>query len=84
MDIWQRRAIYNREIDLREKKRIIHQLDIAEAINVAYIGSQPGQKGKTNKGAKDYQRWRRKKYHELMPNREVVTIWDNIKRSGRI
>lgn len=84
MDYGQRAAIYNREIDIIEKKRIVNLLDIAEAINLSYVGSQPVPKGKTNKGANQYRKWRNNKYKELNPELPVVTIWDNIKRSGRI
>jgi hypothetical protein len=84
MDYFQRILIYKREIELRKKKRILNQLDIAEAFNFAYMGSQPGQKGKTNKGFKMYGNWRRQKYRELNPDLYKTTVWDNSKKSRRI
>jgi hypothetical protein len=84
MEVTQRRYIYDREIDLIEKKRIVNQLDIVECINVAYVGSQSVPKGKTNTNAKQLSKWRRKKYRELNPKLYKRTLWDNIKRSGKI
>jgi hypothetical protein len=84
MDIRQLAYIYDREIELIEKKRILKQLDIAECINMAYIGSQAVQKGKTNTNIKMYSRWRRKKVDSLYPETKRSTIWDGIKKSGKI
>lgn len=84
MSYRQANYIYKREIKLREQKRVLWQLDLAEAINIAYIGSQPAQKGKTNKNSKNYSKWRRKKYNQIFPEINKNTIWENLKRSKRL
>jgi hypothetical protein len=84
MDISQMKYILEREKELKRKKQIVQQLDIAEAINLAYIGSQAAEKGKTNVNAKTYAKWRRKKYRELNPEIKENTIWGNMKKSKKI
>jgi len=78
--------------------KIDEQLDIAEAFNFAYIGSQaPPAKGVkvtnvSNPNADGYKKWRAEKQNEkikilnpdLFKLNSERTIWDNIKKSTRI
>lgn len=85
MSIAQQQYIIEREVDLKKKRGLLYKLDIAEAINFAYIGSQPAQKHKVNRGLQSYQRWRRKIYREIDPELfKPVFLWDKLKKSKRI
>lgn len=80
MEISQRISIYNREIDLREKKRILYKLDIAESFNFAYLGSQPD---KRKENIRQYKKWRNDYYRQLNPDAKTNNIWGYIPRKGK-
>jgi hypothetical protein len=72
-------------LDLKQKERILKKLDIAEAINFAYLASQPKQKGKVHVGLRQYKKWIRRYYRILFPHQKVETLWDKMpKRKGRV
>ena len=84
MDLGQFNHVLNYSLDLKKKERLLHKLDIADAIHHAYIGSQPTQKNKINKGFNEYRRWMRKIYRELFPKRKNVLVWDKLpKKKGK-
>lgn len=80
MDIRQINYILDYEMDLKMKRTLIQKLDIAEAINYAYIGSQPKPKNKAHKGYRLYKQWRRKLIRHLFPKKRQRTLWDNLSR----
>lgn len=72
-------------LDLRKKERILNKLDVAEAINFAYLASQPKQKGKSHVGLRQYKKWIRRYYRILFPDQKVQTVWDKLpRRKGKI
>lgn len=75
--------VFDRETGIKKERRIELLLDIAEALNYAYVGSQATEKGKTNKGAKQYEKWRKNKLKELYPDIVEPTVWDNLKTLGK-
>ena len=68
----------------KHRERLYQKLNMAEAFNVAYIGSQPpSQKGKRPPGAADYKRWRKKNMRELFPAKKDYTIWDIVEKNKK-
>ena len=60
--------------------RLLQQLDIAEAFNVAYVGSTGQRKGK------EYHNWRTKKMNAIYKilGMKQATIWDNLHKSMKL
>jgi hypothetical protein len=70
-------------MDNERKAHALNKLMVAEAINYAYVGSQPPPKGKVNRGANAFKRWREKLLNSIYPNRKIETVWDRIKKRGK-
>lgn len=68
MDVRLQTYIYQRQIEKERQDRIIAQLDIAEAVNFAYIGSR------SNKGAGEYRHWQLEKKRKAFGDERPV-IW---------
>lgn len=82
MDIQQKNHALNYIAEEKRVERIVRKLEVAEAVNFAYIGSQPKPKNKANKGAKSYAIWRRKMIRLAYPDtKPQKTVWDNLKRT---
>ena len=86
MDCGQRNHVLNYIAEKERVRRIVTKLEIAEAINFAYIGSQPKPKNKANKGGSQYASWRRKMIRLAYPDSEPkITIWEKLKtRKGKM
>jgi hypothetical protein len=69
------------EKELKEKQHIIDKLDLAEVINLAYIGSQQG-----DGNFSVYKNWRQSYIDKLNPNVEKNkrTIWDRLTGSAKV
>ena len=84
MDYGQRNHILNYIAEKERIKRIVRKLEIAEAINFAYIGSQPKPKNKANTGARQYASWRRKMIRQAYPDSNPkITVWDRLKKTKK-
>jgi len=62
--------------------RIQRKLDVAEAFNHAYVGSQYDKRSRTSRG---YARWQRKNESQIakLEERKVYTIWDGMRHRSR-
>jgi hypothetical protein len=83
MDVGQINHVLNYSLDLKKKERILNKLDIAEAFNYAYLGSQPKQKNKENKAFHAYKRWRGKLYRAIFPQQKRVLVWDLLPKNRK-
>ena len=63
---------------------LLHKLDLAEAFNVAYIGSKPD---KHRANVRQLTSWRRDTWRQieklLHPAGARQTIWDNLRKKSR-
>jgi hypothetical protein len=68
----------------KNRERLLRKLDLADAFNYAYLGSQPpAKKGQTNKNASEFKRWKRNIINKLYPNRKKYTIWDKVDKTKK-
>jgi len=68
MDVRLQAYIYQSQIEKEKQDRILMQLDIAEAVNFAYIGSR------TSKGQGEYKQWQLEKKRKAFGD-ERPLIW---------
>jgi hypothetical protein len=86
MDETQKTYFYNKQIESDRVDKILFKLDIAEAFNFAYVGSQPD---KTHGSSNSYNEWRTKNVNDLYPESErpkQISFWDvkdNLKKKGK-
>lgn len=79
MDISQIVHILNYNNECKRVDRIIRKLEMADAFNHAYVGSQPPQKHKANKGARDYNAWVKRHLRDAFPEwKPTHTVWDRL------
>jgi len=83
MEYRQQITLIDEQIKKERFDKIEMQLLIAEAINQAYVGSQPPAKRGDNRNVRAFRKWREKKIDELYP-REKPTIWENLGKKGSI
>ena len=70
----------------REKKnreRILNKLDLAESFQIAYLASQPVEKGKFNKNVGEFKRWRKRLIRQAYPERKQYTFWDMVDKKKK-
>lgn len=68
-------------LKLQEMEGLLRQLDTAEAFNVAYVGSKPG-----NRNSRQLQNWRTKiinRLNKLVYGGARQTVWNTIGRKAR-
>ena len=73
----------NEAANYNEAKREKQKLDMAEAFNLAYVGSKPS---KGNKNHQAYARWQKRgsiRVRKLM-GMPLVTVWENVKGSRKL
>ena len=62
-------------------ERLLSKLDFAEAMNAAFVGSQPGRQNQVA-----YGRWLRSVEREVakLQGQKLSTLWDTMRRSKRL
>jgi hypothetical protein len=74
--------ILSYEKEKQERQAIVNKLDLAEVINISYVGSQHG-----NENINYYRNWRRKLNEVLNPELKKIpkrTLWDMFSGSKKI
>jgi len=67
----------------KKRDKIEFMLMVSEAVNFAYVGSQPpAKRGQKSPGHESYKKWRRGKLNELYPENKV-NIWDNLSKKKK-
>lgn len=81
MSYGQARHICESERERNRKERLLLKLDIAEAVNFGYVGSQGGRKN-----ARTYSRWRKSIYKLIYPEsyKKQPVLWDRLGNKSSI
>ena len=83
MDIRQKISWIELYRERKKVEKVIFKLDLAEVINVSYIGSQGKQKGQSNP-SNALNQWRRKLIRSITPeSKRLPTLWDKIAKKRK-
>jgi hypothetical protein len=74
MNSYLKEFFLNEYVEEKRIERALLKLDMAETFNIAYVGSQPPEKGKSNKYAKELKEWRDKLWKEVFGKEEYEKI----------
>jgi hypothetical protein len=75
----QQRTWIERYLNKKNKEMLILKFIIAECVNMAYLGSQPRQKGQPSLFGM-YRRWQKELINKIYPEQKENknTVWDKI------